>query len=186
MGAAQDFGVMESAEIIQRGNLKFTGYPMFILRGEGADSDIGVILRGGYGFTDRLDGELMVAFHDAATLFGGNLELALVRAGAVVGGIDLAARGGVHLVQASGADATGLDLALLLSSHLTRNLEIIGALDFNRNFYDEPVEDVNTLHLVPGIEYRISRRLDLLAEAGLGLDDHASNYVSLGLALYLR
>lgn len=185
-GAAQDFGVMESAEIIQRGNLKFTGYPVFVLGDGGAGDNWGVVLRGGYGFTDRLDGELGVALYDGATLFGGNLEIALLRARRMVGGVDLSARGGAHLVRGDAADATGLDLAALLSTRVTPNLELVGSLDFNRNFYEEPVQDVSTLHLVPGVEYRLGRHLDLLAEFGVGLNEDAANYLSAGLALYFR
>lgn len=185
-GAAQDFGVMESAEIIQTGNFKFTGYPMFILGEDGADGDVGAVLRAGYGFSNMLDGELLLGLYDGATLFGGNLELALIRAGLRQGGINLAARGGVHLVSAEVADATGLDLALLLSTNLSPNLELVGALDFNQNFYDEPFQDVSTLHIVPGIEYRLGRTLDLLGEVGIGLNDNAANYVAVGLAFYLR
>jgi hypothetical protein len=177
---------MESAEIIQRGNLKFTAYPIFALGEDGGDTEVGVVLRGGYGFADRLDGELAVALYDGATLFGGNLELALMKSPPAGRGIDLSVRGGVHLVRGDAADAMGVDLAGLLSTHLTPNLELVGSVDFNQNFYSAPVEDTNTFHLVPGLEYRVSRYLDLLAEFGVGLDDNASNYVSAGLALYLR
>lgn len=136
---------MESAEIIQRGNLKFTGYPVLVLGEDGADNEVGIVLCGGYRFTDRLDGELAVDFYDAATLFGGNVEVALMRAGPVVRGVDLSVPGGVHRVLRDVADATGLDLAALLSTHLTPNLELVEALDFDRSFFDGPLEDVGTL-----------------------------------------
>jgi hypothetical protein len=183
---AQDFGVMESAEIIQPGNFKFTGYPMFVLGEDGLDDSWGVVLRGGYGFNDSLDGELGVAFYDGSTLIGGNLELALLRPPPAVGAVDLSVRGGAHLVQSDAEDALGLDLAGLLSTRLTQNLELVASLDFNEHFYDDPFPDVTTLHLVPGVEYRLSRNLDLLAEFGLGLDDDAANYLSAGLSLYFR
>ena len=186
VGTAQTMGIMESAEIIQRGNFKFTGYPMLVLDDNGVDDDWGVVLRGGYGFTDRLDAELAVALLDGATLIGGNVELALMRALQARGGVDLSARGGLHLVDGDGPDAVGLDLAGILSTRLTPNLELVGSLDFNRNFYDEPVEDRNTFHLVPGFEYGLSRDLDVLAEFGLGLNEGAANYLSAGLALYFR
>jgi hypothetical protein len=186
LASAQSFGVMESAEIIQPGNFKFTGYPLVVL-GEGeADNRWGAVLRGGYGFNERLDGELAVALYDGSTLLGGNVELALLRTPPVVGGLDLSVRGGAHLVQNDAADAVGVDLAALLSTRLTPNFELVGSLDFNESFYDEPLEDVSTLHLVPGVEYRISRNLDLLAEFGLGLNDDAANYLSAGLSLYFR
>src|SRR5690349_2575009 len=130
---AQDFGVMESAEIIQPGNFKFTAYPIFVLGEDGADDDWGVALRGGYGFSDRLDGELGVAAYDGATLFGGNLELALLKTPPVAGGLNVSVRGGAHLVQTDGPDAVGLDLAAMLSTRIARSLDLVGSLDFNRN-----------------------------------------------------
>ena len=183
--AAQDFGVMESAEIIQTGNFKFTGYPVFVFGQDGRDDDVGAVLRAGYGFSPRLDGELMLGLYEATHL-GGNLELALLQSRAATGGVDVAARGGLHVVRGGVVDATGLDLALLLSSHLTPSLELVGAVDFNRRFNEGNVDDVNTLHLVPGVEFRLSRQLDLLGEVGIGLDDHASTYAAVGLAFYLR
>ncbi len=56
---AQDFGVMESAETIDRGNFKLKVNPMFIL-GDG-DTRTGIVGGVGYGFTDRLDVEANLA-----------------------------------------------------------------------------------------------------------------------------
>lgn len=39
---------------------------------------------------------------------------------------------------------------------------------------------------VPGIEHKLGKDLDLLAELGLGLNDDSPNYLSFGLAYYLR
>lgn len=183
--AAQDFGIMESAEIIQPGNLKFTAYPVFIVEDTGGP-EIGGVIRGGYGFSDRVDGELGFAFFDSSYLFGGNLELALLRAMQSTRSVDLSVRGGAHVTSGDAEDPVGLDLAALLSTHVTRNLELIGSVDFNHTFLNDPIEDVNTVHLVPGLEYRVSDVFDVLAEFGLGLDDEAANYVAVGLALYFR
>lgn len=186
IGTAQDFGIMESAEIIQPGNFKLTAYPVLILGENGAGNDWGGVLRGGYGFTDRIDAELALALYDGSTLLGGNIELALLKSAALVGGIDLSARGGAHAVRNDIADAIGIDAAGILSSRLTQNLELVGSLDFGQNFYDEPFTNTNTFHLVPGIEYRVTRNLDVMAELGVGLDENAANYISAGLAWYFR
>jgi hypothetical protein len=42
------------------------------------------------------------------------------------------------------------------------------------------------LHLVPGIEYRLSDTFDLVAEFGIGINDNSSNYVGAGIAYYVR
>lgn len=184
--AAQDFGVMESAETIQRGNFKLVGYPMLVL-GEGeADNTVGVVVRGGYGFTDRLDAEIGAAFYDGVTYLGANAEYWLLRAAPGVSALNLSLRGGVHLAQGDGDDATGLDLAALTSFRLTPRAELLAALDYTHTLLDEPLDDDGSLYLVPGLEYGISRNLDFLAEVGLGLDDDAPNYLSAGLAFYLR
>jgi hypothetical protein len=184
--AAQDFGVMESAETIQRGNFKLVGYPMLVL-GEGdADNTVGLVLRGGYGFTDRLDVELGAAFYDDVTYLGANAEYWLLRALPGTSALNLSVRGGLHLAQADGDDATGLDLAALTSFRLTPRAELLAALDYTHTLRDEPFDDDGALYLVPGLEYGISRNLDFLAEFGLALDDADANYLSAGLAFYLR
>lgn len=183
---AQDFGVMESAETIQRGNFKLVGYPMLVL-GEGeADNTVGVVVRGGYGFTDRLDAEIGAAFYDGVTYLGANAEYWLLRAVPGSSGLNLSLKGGVHLAQGDGDDATGLDLTALTSFRLTPRAELLAALDYTHTLLDEPLDDDGSLYLVPGLEYGISRNLDFLAEVGLGLDDDAPNYLSAGLAFYLR
>ena len=184
--AAQGFGVMESAETIQRGNFKLVGYPMIFLGEDGADNEVGVVLRGGYGFTDRFDAELAVGLYDDATLFGINGELWLLRAPRGTTGLNFSARGGAHVVQTDGEDGTGLNLAGILSTRLTPQLEFVGALDYNQLFYDEPRSDISTLHIVPGFEYRVTRNLDFLGEFGVALNDDASHYLAVGLAYYLR
>ena len=183
--AAQGFGVMESAETIQRGNFKLVGYPMIVL-GEGdLDNEVGLVLRGGYGFTDRFDAEIGVALYDDVTFLGANAELWLLRAPRGTTGLNFSARGGAHLVQSDGEDGTGLNLAGILSTRLSPQLEFVGALDYNQIFYDGPF-DTSTLHIVPGFEYRVTRNLDFLGEFGVGLNDDASHYLAVGLAYYLR
>lgn len=184
--AAQDFGVMESAETLQRGNFKLVGYPMLLLGENGADNSVGVVVRGGYGFTDRFDAEIGAAFYDGVNYFGVNGEYWLIRALRGTSGLNLSLKGGLHLAQGDGNDATGLDLAALTSFRLTPRAELLAALDYTQTFFDAPLDDRSTLYLVPGIEYGISRNLDFLAEFGLGLSDHAPNYLAIGLAFYIR
>ena len=43
-----------------------------------------------------------------------------------------------------------------------------------------------TVHLVPGVEVRITDSLDFVAEAGLALNDSARHYFAGGLAFYVR
>ncbi len=53
--AAQDFGVMNSAETIRRDNFKLMANPIVVFGKDSADNEIGVAFVGGYGFTDNFD-----------------------------------------------------------------------------------------------------------------------------------
>ena len=74
---AQDFGVMESAETINRGNFKLTINPIFIF--SDGDDLTGVAIKGGYGFTSRFDMEGKAAFYDGAWSAGADAEYRIAR-----------------------------------------------------------------------------------------------------------
>ena len=181
--SAQDFGVAESAETVNTGNFKLSVNPMFVFPDE-ADSEIGVGLRFGYGFTPRFDMEAKAAFYDGLYFLGGDFEYWLVKNKAW----DVSGGAGLHIARGDFvADSTGVDLTLLASRHVARRLEFYGALDLAiESVDDDEGEDFTTVHLVPGIEYAISDDLDFVAEAGFSLNDNGSHYVSVGLSYYIR
>ena len=127
--AAQDFGVMNSAETINKGNFKLTLNPIMVFGKGIEDNDIGVAVSGGYGFTDRFDAEAKLAVFDGLTFFGADAEYWVVKGQKV----DFSVAGGFHLGNSDGFDTTGLDLTLLASGHVGDRLELYGALDFARN-----------------------------------------------------
>ena len=72
---AQDFGVAESAETIDRGTFQFRRRtPKLPFGGDNLDNDIGINLMAGFGFTNSFDVEGGVAFYDGVTLFGLNAD----------------------------------------------------------------------------------------------------------------
>jgi len=182
---AQDFGVLESAETIDRGTFKLRLNPMVIFGRDGADDEIGAAAKLGYGFTDRFDLEGGVAIYDGVRFFGGDAEVWLVRDAAA----DVSIVGGLHFARGENTlDTRGVDLTLLVSHHATDNLEVVGALDFafetiTENGIDE---SFTPIHLVPGFEYRLGEDLDLVGEVGLALNDEGNHYLSAGLAFYFR
>lgn len=182
---AQDFGVVESAETIDRGTFKLRVNPMFILGDDGRDGETGVAAHVGYGFTDRFDVEVGAALYDNIRLLGVDGEYWLVRDA----NLNMSVIGGVHI--ASGdrtADTRSFDLTLLASTEVNDRLEFYGGLDMAFSSITEPNVDFSyeTYHLVPGLEYRLARDLDLLGEIGLGLNDDSWHYISVGLAVYFR
>lgn len=180
LAAAQDFGVMNSAETINKGNFKLTGNPIIVFGKGSLDNEIGVAVSGGYGFTERFDAEARLAVFDGLTYFGADAEYWVVKGQKV----DFSVAGGLHLGNGDGFDTTGLDLTFLASGHIAERLELYGALDFARNKINDTSIDFTTVHLVPGLEYRISPKLDFVGEVGLALNDDSSHYMSVGFALY--
>jgi hypothetical protein len=178
---AQDFGVMESAETINRGNYKFTVNPLLVF--VDPENEGGVAFKFGYGFTPNFDLEGKAAVYDGFTLFGADAEYWLVKGG----GIDVSAGAGFHLGRGDARlDTTGIDLTFIASGKLAPRLDLYGAIDLAFESIDDIDVNYDTVHFVPGIEYSISDQLDFVAEVGLALDDDGSHYISGGLAFYIR
>lgn len=183
LAQAQDFGVLESAETINQGNFKLKVNPMFIV-GDG-DTRTGIAAGVGYGVTPRFDVEANFARYDGVTLVGGNVEYWLVKGQQPV---DVSASAGFHFANSDFGDQSGVDVTLIGSHAATPKLDLYAALDLAFNKYRRQLRDSNytQAHFVPGIEYKVHRDLDLLAEFGIALNDDGNNYVSVGIAYYLR
>jgi len=179
---AQDFGVAESAETIDRGNFKVKINPILVFGRDGADHEPGVAGSIGYGFTRRFDAEFVAAIYDGMAAFGGTGEVWLVKDPAV----DVSVIGGLHFHRGDNtADITAFDLTLLASRHLTSRVELYGALDVAWESFDDN-GSFKTVHVVPGLEVRLNPDVDFLVEVGLAVNDNAKHYISGGLAFYLR
>ena len=182
---AQDFGVLESAETIDRDTFKLRISPLVIFGRDGGDDDIGVAGKIGYGLTDRFDLEGAVAIYDDVRFFGADAEYWLVQDAAA----DVSVIGGLHFSSGDGVlDTRGFDLTLLASRHVTDRFEVYGALDiaFESVIEDDIDSSFTPVHLVPGFEYRVGEDLDVVAEVGLGLNDEARHYLAGGVAFYFR
>jgi hypothetical protein len=179
---AQDFGVMNSAETINPGNVKLSAAPLFTF-GEG-DDDVGLSLGGGYGLTSTIDVEGRFAIFDDVKYVGVDAELWFLKRPA----INLSATIGYHAGLGDVIDTRGVDVTAIGSRLVRPRLEIFGAIDLAFNTIDDARgdDDFTTAHLVPGVEYALRPDLDFVAELGIGLTDDSSNYVSAGIAFYIR
>lgn len=190
--AAQYIGVLQSAETMDHGTFKLMVAPIMAFGKNGADDEFGVGARGGYGFTDSFDAEAKLGFFENGTYVGADGELWLLKSQNKDSGLDFSMGAGVHWMFGSdgSSDIMGFDLTPLLSAHVTDNIELCGALDASfESISDAPpnVDDSFTrLHLVPGIEYRLSDAADLVGEIGIGLNDDSFTYAGIGVAYYLR
>jgi hypothetical protein len=181
---AQDFGVLNTAQTINSGNLKLAAFPVFLF-GEG-DDDIGLSLLGGFGLTDNLDVSGRAAIYDDISFVGVDVEYWFVKGQ----NIDFSGTLGFHagLADEGFVDSKGVDVTLIGSREVRPRVEFYGALDLAFNSFDDDVFDdgYTTAHLVPGIEYSIRADIDLVFELGVGLTDDSSNYAAGGIAFYIR
>lgn len=179
---AQDFAIVESAETINKGNFKLRANPMILFGKNGGDGTVGAAIAAGYGFTPRFDMEGQAAFYDGVTFFGANAEYWVVKENP----FDFSIAGGLHRRTGDRTPSlTGADLTFLASGHVAPRLEIYGGLDLA---FEGVGQDggFKTVHLVPGIEYKINDTVDLDAELGIALNDAARHYLAAALAFYIR
>jgi hypothetical protein len=191
-GAAQDIGVLQSAETNDQGVFKFMAAPLMSFGKEGADDEFGLAARAGYGFTERFDAEAKLGLFENSTLFGLDGELWFLHSQNPDTGLDGSLTAGIHWLFGKDErfDTMGIDLTPQLSGHVSRNLELCGALDASfEKIKDVPAggdDSYTTLHLVPGLEYRLSDTVDLIGEVGIGLNDDSFTYAGAGIAFYIR
>ena len=179
---AQNF-LMNSAETINRKNFKIALFPVALFGRNDASDSWGVGSRFGYGFTDNFDVEGKVAFFDGVTLYGLDAELWLVK-----GDVDFSVQLGGHGASVdNGNDSKALDLSAIVSGNVADRLELYGGASLSFESLDDvPDSGFTRAYLVPGLEYKLSEQLDLVAEFGIGLNDDSPHYLGFGLAFYFR
>ena len=198
--AAADFGVMETAESIEPKAFKLVGFPMLTDRNRAnrdSDEEGSFALGLGYGLPYGLDVEGQVARSDEATYFGSDVEW-----NAWSGyGMKVSIGSGVHSVDFErGGSANGVDTTAIFTYTPVRHLDVNAALDASWEDVNADLElapgaerdrfsfdnDYETAYFVPGLEYQLTRNVDLLAEAGLGLNGASDDYLGAGLSWYFR
>lgn len=186
---AQDFGLLESAETIDRGAFKLKANPMVIFGKDAEENEAGVGGELGYGITDRFDIKGGIALYDGVTFVGADVEYWVLQDRPGVGSFDMSLIGGFHVRTGSETlDTAAIDLTFLGSKHVNSRLELYGALDFAFESIteDDIDESFVPIHLIPGFEFRVARDVDLVGEFGIALNDDARHYVSGGIAYYFR
>ena len=174
--------LMNSAETINKGNLKLALFPTVLFGKNGGDSVWGLAGRFGYGLTHSLDIEAKAAFFKGLKYFGADIEYWFLKSGDFNGSAAL----GAHMTDYDGGgDTTGIDTSLLFSHKPVEKLEVYGGLMLAFDKVKNTDIKYTQIHLVPGIEYRINDSLDFLAEVGIALNADSRSYASVGLALYL-
>lgn len=185
---AVDFGVMETADPIVPGHWKAIAYPLVKRAYPSQEQRTGVNVGVGRGLTPWLDAELQVASYDDESLLGGDLEF-ILRDG---DHLDLSVAGELHFGNTDFGELYGYRGTAIASYTLPRTwLTLNGALDFGIDHYDfnrSGEQKFGTrseeVHVVPGLQYRVSERVDVIGEVGVGFTRDARDYAALGFSIY--
>jgi hypothetical protein len=182
--SAQNF-IKHSPETINRGNFKVAAFPTALF-GKGGGSDrFGSSVRLGYGITDSFDLEGKAAFFDGFSLVGFEGEVWLIK-----GRTNASLSAGAHkALLRDSRNTTAINLTGLVGRYVGTGsrFEVYGGTSVSFESVDGvPGSGFTRAYVVPGIEYKLARDLDFVAEFGVGLNDDSPNYFGLGFALYLR
>ena len=181
---AQDVGIVESAETINKGNFKIRVNPLLVFGKDAEDNKAGVAAMIGYGFTSRFDMEGGVAFYDGLTFAAVNAEFWLVKHSP----LDVSVAAGWHRrFTDESDDYHGMDLTFLASGHVNPRLEIYGGLDLAfEGLFSDTTDEFTKAHIVPGVEFKVNDSIDLVGEFGIALNDSSRHYLTGGIAIYWR
>jgi hypothetical protein len=84
------------------------------------------------------------------------------------------------------ADSTAVDLSMLMGGRVSPGLRLSGGVSVSFESLDHVSNSGFTrAWAVPGVEYRINRNLDLVAEGGVGLNHNSPHYFTVGFAVFL-
>lgn len=188
---AVDFGVMESADPVRKGDFKFEAYPLSTRRTATREEDSGVNAAVGYGFWEDADLELQFATYDDVYFAGTDLEYSLVREPRHEFSVDI----GAHYANTDFGTQLGADFTPLYSYKPASlpGFKWNAALDFaydkasfaHANTHGLPAQYWSA-YVVPGAQYRVARDVDVIGEVGLGLNADSNSYASVGLSFYFR
>lgn len=187
--SAVDFGVMETADVVHPGDFKFIAFPLAVRNSPLREQDSGVAVGAGYGLPHDLDLEVQAAVYDDISYFGSDLEYTFLTGHP----LEMSIAGGGHFARSDFGDPWGLDLTEVNSYALPRlpSLKLNAALDLayeraSQQFADAIGTDRRywAAYAVPGVQWRATHNVDVIGEAGLGLNGDSDDYVSAGISYY--
>ncbi len=173
--------LMNSAETINPGNFKLTVFPTMLIGENGGDSIWGVAGRVGFGLSSSIDIEAKGAVFKNFNYLGIDIEYWFYRGR----NVNVSAAVGWHMIGSkTGADSSGIDTAIIVSTKPSNKLELYSGLKLSFDSIKNTGQQIDLIHFIPGFEYRITKDTDFLAEFGIALNGESRNYVSFGFAYY--
>ena len=187
---AVDFGVMETADTVIPGDFKFLAFPLAVRDGPRREVDTGINVGLGYGINEPLDVEFQIGVYDDFNYFGLDLEYSYRENRPV----ELSIGGGVHKVESDFGYPYGFDLTHIVSYTFASIpwMRLIGSVDASYEITDAYYAQSIGAHArrywtgyaVPGVQFQVNERVDVLGEVGVGLNDDSNDYVGVGMSFY--
>jgi len=175
-----------SPDTVWYGNVRLEGAPAEMYPHDGGSDNTGAVFRLGYGLTSRFNLEAKSGFFDGVTLLGGDAHVRLYDRKDTVAAVTV---GGHHAFVSDALDSNALDLAATAGHWFSPRLQVYAgfAYSFEKlNGVPRGLDDTfSRWYLVPGLRVGVSKRVDVLVEGGVGLDDNAPYYVTAGVAFNL-
>jgi len=189
---AVDFGVMETADVVTPGEFKVIAFPLAVRDSPQRAQDSGVALGAGYGLFRDVDIEFQVGAYDNITYFGADAEYTY----GTFHALELSVGGGAHYARSDFGDPWGMDLTHIASYTVPSRprVRLTGALDLAYEVAGERFATAVaasgdrywTAYAVPGVQYRVTRNVDLIGEFGFGLNGDSDEYAAAGVSYYFR
>ena len=167
--------VFNTAQTLRKGKASIAVNPAIM--DNGGDNEFGVFFNGGYGISPGLDlgAKIGVGFNE--TYFGFDFEY-------ILRGVSpyISVAGGAHMWGDPGLDGT-----LNFSFPLNRQLSIYSGLDLDINFVEvaDEKETFTPFWWFIGTEVAIKKKMTLLFEVDIALNDDAYSIFNFGLNFYL-
>jgi hypothetical protein len=187
---AVDFGVMETADTVIPGDFKFLAFPLAVRNGPRREVDTGINVGIGYGINEPLDVEFQIGVYDDFNYFGVDVEYSYRE----MTPLELSIGGGAHKVESDFGYPYGFDVTHIASYTMESmpSLRLIGSLDaayeVSDAFYAESISAHDkrywVAYAVPGLQYQVNERVDIIGEVGVGLNKDSDNYAAVGLSFY--
>jgi hypothetical protein len=94
--------------------------------------------------------------------------------------------GGHKALIDSARDTSAFDLSWLAAGRIADRLDLSGGVTASFESIDgTPDSGFTRVYLGPGLRYRLSRRVDLETQVGIGLNHDSPSYFTIGIAGYL-
>lgn len=173
LGLAQD--AVMSTRALEAGAVEAAVYPVWLP----GDGELGGLARGAWRVEDAVQLRGHLGFFDDLAYFGASAEIRVAR----VESFAIAAVLGLHRSDFdAAADILGFD-ASLLARRDAAGLSFYASVDLDFERPEEPFDSFTRSHLVGGLSTKLSDRIQLVAEGGLGFNDSSPDYLSAGVAL---